>query len=450
MFFKKKDKGAAPEPKGKEKVEARREEARREEPRRQEPQREPKREPRRESQREAQRAPEPSRAQGVPAAPSTSRGPGASVDAALIARRGPRGAPVSPESLAAQTRAADMLASSSDPVDREAARAIAAGDVDNGLEALQGAAQGAGQRGVDRWRTLGALAFNVDAPRAKFAYEHLFNFQPRQFWDGIYLARLRGIGQQLEPAKEAANSALEAAANDAERAQARCELGLIAVAANDGPGALAHAEAAVALGKAASTPRDMVVRHVLMGDAALLTGEHPKARAAFTQALEGAKQLGAAAPSDVTLARGVCEVLEKCAAAAGSSKDHDAALKHVDEALNIRRRLSSALAPAEAKRGVAQTLNLKGELRRAANDASGAKAAFEEGLGLVRQISEASPRDPAAQRDHWGVLWRMASTTGAGVSWPQVVSTMERMQSAGALDQDGRRYLDEAKRRAAA
>ncbi len=432
MFFKKKDKGEAP--KGKDKAEARREEPRREEPRRQEP----------------QHAPEPQRGQALPAAASTSKGPGASIDAALNTRRGPRGAPVSPESAAAQMRAADALASSSDAVDRAAARDIAAGDIDKGFEALQTAAQAAGQRGAERWRTLGALAFNVDAPRAKFVYENLFNFQPRQFWDGIYLARLRGIGQQLDQAREAADGALQAAANDGDRATARSELGLISVATKDGPGALAHAEAAIALGKGAATPRDMVVRQILLGDAALITGEHARARAAFADALDAAKRIGAAAPNDTVLARGVCEVLEKCAAAAASDKDHPAALKHIDEALNIRRRLGSALPPADAKRGVAQTLNLKGELLRVANDAAGAKAAFDEGLQLVREISEANPRDPAAQRDHWGVLWRMASTAGAGVGWPQVVSTMERMQSAGALDQDGRRYLDEAKRRAAA
>ncbi len=432
MFWKKKDKDEAPAPKGKdkEKAEARREEPRREEPRRQEPQR-------------GQPAPSA-------AATSGSKGPGASVDAALSARRGPKGAPLSPEVVAAQTRAADTLANAGDSVDRAAARDIAAGDIDKGFEALQTAAQAAGQRGADRWRVLGALAFSVDAPRAKYAYEHLFNFQPRQFWDGIYLARLRGIGQQLDAANEAATTALDAAANDAERGLARCELGLIAIAANDGPGALAHAEAAIALGKASGTPRDAVIRHVLLGDAALMTNEHGKARAAFAEALDGAKRLGASAPTDSTLARGVCEVLEKCAAAAASGKDHEAAQKFVEEALSIRRRLGNALPPADAKRGVAQTLNLKGELRRAANDAAGAKAAFEEGLGLVRQISEANPRDPAAQRDHWGVLWRMAGTTGTGVEWRQVVSTMERMQSAGALDQDGRRYLDEAKRRAAA
>ena len=437
MFFKKKDKGetpakaAAPEP--------RREEPRREEPRRQEARRE---EPRR--QETARQA-----APVAPPAPPARAGAGASVDAALVKARGARGAPVSFESVAAQAAAADVLASSSDPADRAAARDLAAGETEKGLGGLFTAAQ-ANPSDAARWRTLGALAFNVDASRSRFAYLSAFNLPARRFWDGIWLARLRGLSSDLSGAVEATDIAGNLATNDAERAVAHTELGLIMSAGKQPDKALKHAEEALALGGApvsTDMQRQAVVRHMLIGDAALDLNDLPKARKALAAALEFARKLGAAAPKDLALAIGVCEVLEKNTVAAIAAQDNAAAKTAIDEAVSIRRRLASAQSLVELERGLARSLTVKGEVARNSGDTPGANAAFQECLNLVRKISDAHPRDEAAQRELWRTMWHVASVQGAGGHWNQVVAAMEKMQAGGVLDPEGRRFLEEGRRR---
>lgn len=441
MFWKKKDKGEDPKAA----------EPAREAPRAAaapQPRPEP---PRTQPPPQAPRPSAPPQAQPAPAA-AAGKGAGAAIDAALTARRGPQGAPVSPDSMAAQARAADRLAASGESVDQQAARDLAAGQIDRGLDALRDAAEKV-KSSPDRWRVLGALAFNVDAGRAKWAYEHLYSFEPRQFYDCLFLARLRGLGGQIADAREAATAALNVAANDVERGIAHGELGLIAIASKETATAMRHAEEAVAIGRRAGCgaggPRDLVGRLVLQGDAALLAEQHAKARAPLAEALGLIRKDAQAAPSDTGVARAVCEVLEKCAAAASGAGDHAAAKGQIDEALNIRRKLVSALPGADGRRGLAQSLMMRAEMLRAAGDAAGARASYEECLGLLRQVGEAAPRDLVAQREVWVTMWRMA-VNNVGMDWRQVVASMEAMDRNGALDEDGRKFLGEAKRRAAA
>lgn len=428
MFWKKKDK-AEPEAKGKPA-----EPARQEAPRASEPPR--------------QAAPQPQRAPAEPPRSVGGRGPGAALDTALTAARGAKGAPVSPESAGAQTRGADALASATDKTLRSVAADIAGGRIEQGFDALHDAAAAA--KSADLWRMLGQLAFNVDAGRAKWAYEHLFDLPPRQFWDCIFLARLRGMGRQLPEAREAAQAALAAAGGDAERGAAEIELGLIAYASNASADAIRHAERALALGKSAGVDgREMIGRQLLLADATLRTGDLARARTVYAEALDAARKLGAASPQDTLVARGVCEVLERTAAAATAAQDHIGARTAIEEALHIRRRLQAALPGTEGRRGTVQTLNLKGETTLAAGDEPAALAAFKESIALGREISAAAPSDPVAQRELWTVMWRVAQMNG-GVGWRDVAQTMERMQSTGGLDEEAVRFLGEARRRAAA
>lgn len=438
MFFKKKDKGGETPAKGA--PEARREESRREEPRREEPRRQ---EPPRQS------APTPQAAPPPPAAPAKP-GAGAAIDAALAKARGPAGAPISFEALTAQTAAADRLASSNDPADREAARDLAAGAIEKGFSTLFSAAGKDPAQAAARWRTLGALAFTVDARQSRFAYLSAFNLPERQFWDGIWLARLRGQTGELVEALEAADMAGNLAANDAERSIAHCEYGLILNAGGDNEKALKHAEQAIALAPLANTPetqRQAVVRLVLLGSAAQALQDLPRARKAFADALALGRQLGSAAPRDPLLAVAVCELLEKCGLAASLDKDHAAAVASIEEALNIRRRLSSVLPVTEVDRGIARSLTMKGELLLQAGDGTSAAAAFDESLRLLRKLAETQPQNPAAQQELWRTMWHMASAQGPGPHWNAVVATMEKMQNGGALDAEGRRFLEEGRRR---
>ncbi len=398
-------------------------------------------------------APSPQAAQRPSTPPAAGTGKGAAIHAALSAAAGRAGAPGSAESLAAQKLAADALADG-DPAARAIGADLVAGQFDKGFTALRTLAEGAGPAAGEKWRLLGQLAFNVDAARAKFAYEMLFNLHPRRFWDCIFLARLRGIhGQRIE-AREAADAALAAAGGDLERGIAHVELGLIAMSANEARRALQHAEQAVALGRKTGPgpggERDAIGRVVLLGDAALRAGDIARARTVYAEALAEARKLGAANPTDTTLARGVCEMLEKTAAAAAMDKAHDIARASLEEALNIRRKLLPVLAPIDGQRGLVQSLNLRAETAIAAGDAAAATAALEESLGVARQISADHPGDPMAQRNMWTVMWRMAQMQSPGVGWREVAQTMERMLGAGALDPEGVQFLDEARKRAAA
>lgn len=440
MFFKKKDKGEEPA-----------KNAKVEEPRREAP--------RQEAPRAAAPAPQPQQAARAPSAAPPSpiqanQGPGAAINAALTAAQGPAGAPRSSDSLFAQARAADQLAQSGDGVHKQAAKDLAAGQLDKGFDALEAAAKKISDRAAASrvWSMIGGLAFNVAAGRSRAAYEQCFQVEPRRFWDCIFLARLRGISGQIVEAHNAATAAVSAAGDDVEKGLARSELGMIALANNEAPYALQHAEESIALARRAGCGvggmRDFVGRLVLLGDAALTVRERARSLAAYTEALGLVRRDAEAAPNDKTLAMALCEVLEKCAAAA-YDQDPAAAMKFIDEAIAIRRRLQPALSPIDGKRGLAQSLTLKAELLRSGKDSAGAKAAYDESLALARQIGEAAPKDPVAQRDVWAAMWRMA-VAEAGMDWRQVAGAMERMESQGALDDNGKKFLGEARRRAAA
>ena len=428
MFFKKKDKGAAPA-KAEAPAKAAVAEPRREETRRQEPAR-----------------------QAQPAAPPVKVGAGAAIDAALTKARAPKGAPASFESVAAQTAAADVLASSSDPADRAAARDIAAGEIERGFSGLYTAADADLAGGAARWRTLGALSFAIDTTRSQDAYLSAFKSPARQFWDCIWLARLRGFNGKLLEAAQTVEVAGTLASTDSERAVAHCEFGQILYAGSEMEKALQHAESAVALAGQAATPDQQhraITRFILLGDVALALNQPDKARKAMADALGVARKLGAAAPKDATLALGICEILEKNATAAAAANDNAAASVVIEEAIGLRRRVGSALSHGDVDRGLARALSIKGEVLRAAGNGAGALAAFEESLALVRKIGAARPRDLSAQRDLWRTMWHIASFQDSNVDWGQVVGAMEKMLAVGALDKEGLRYLEEGRRRRA-
>ncbi|MDX2235343.1 MAG: hypothetical protein NW200_12665 [Hyphomonadaceae bacterium] len=389
-----------------------------------------------------------------PAAAPPSGGQGGAVNAALSAWRSGRSVPSSIESLRAQAAAADRLATGDD-TDRAAAALIAGGQVEQGLDMLGAAAEAAGVAGAQRWRTLGQLAFNVEGGRARVAYEKLFSLHPRQFWDSLFLARLRGLAGLLGEAREAAENALAAATQDADRGIAHAELALIAAAARDPRTALIQAEQAIAFARSAGVgagdpDRELAGRLVLAGDAALALGDVAKARAVFAEGLALARKMGAAAPTDPLRARGVCELLEKVATAAVAAKDFDAARNAAEEALGICRKLSAAMPAPDGQRLLSKALNVRGEVAAASGDAAGEKAAFAESLTIMRQVGAANPNDAVAQRELWTVMWRLAQVAGAGIPWSEVARTMETIHSAGVLDPEGARFLEEARRRAAA
>lgn len=379
------------------------------------------------------------------------------MQAALASRVGPKSAPPSMESAAAQAAAATSLAAAGDPSAKAAANDLAAGALEQAFDTLERDARAGAANAAEKWRRIGALAFGVDAGRSMRAYEEAFKLDRKDFWTGIFLARLRGLGGGLDQAIECAEAARESAQNEEQRSLAHAELAMIALGRNDGPGAVTAANQAVVSAKTwlATNPqdqpalRDMAARYSLLGDACITQSDAARARDAYQAGLEIARKLGAAAPNDATLARVVADCLEKVSAAYSRLSAHQEAVTAGEESLAIRRKIAGQpQSGAVEHRALAGGLNTLGEVRRMAGDVAGAREAFSESLALSKKLAAQDVANPAAQREVWVALWRLAQIEGSGVSWREVAETMGQMASSGGLSDADQRFLAEAKRRA--
>jgi tetratricopeptide (TPR) repeat protein len=376
---------------------------------------------------------------------------------AALASRSRTTGPTSAEAVAAQDAAATALAAAADPSGRAAASELANGAIEQAFSTLEQDARAATDDAAEKWRRLGALAFGVDATRARIAYEEAYRLDIDDFWTCVFLARLRALNGQMDAAQECALAARDAAGTEDQVSLAHAEMAQIALGAGDARAARDAGGEAVDAARAAlqrrpdhpALLRDLAARLVLLGDAEISLGEVAAARSAYSEALALVRKLGHAAPSDPSLARAVADCLEKVAAAQSRLTEHGEAVKTCEESVSIRRRLL-AFEPngSITARGLAGALNTLGEVRRMAGDAAGARAAFDEGLALARRLADAEPGNPALQREVWVAMWRMAQMGGAGIEWAQVAQTMEVIASRGALLQADERFLAEARRRA--
>jgi tetratricopeptide (TPR) repeat protein len=376
---------------------------------------------------------------------------------ALAAKAGPKSAPPSLESAAAQAAATTSLAGANDPSAKAAARDLASGALDQAFDTLERDARAAAADAAEKWRRIGALAFGVDAGRAMRAYEEAFKLDRKDFWTGIFLARLRGLGGGMEQAMECARAARDCAQSEEQRSLAHAELAMISLGRGDGPGAIAAAGEAVASAKTwlAAHPqdhqalRDMAARFSLHGDAYITQSDAARARDAYLSALEIARKLGLEAPQDASLARLVANCLEKVSAAYARLGAHQEGVAMGEDSLAIRRKIvAQAHAGVVEHRALAGALNTLGEIKRMANDSAGAREAFRESLALSRKLAGEDVANPAAQREVWVALWRLAQMDGSGISWREVAETMDKMAANGAILDADQRFLAEAKRRA--
>lgn len=435
MFWKKKPKDEAPKKEDKKAAAARAEPAREE--RRPEP------------PREQPRAPAPAPVASAPQPPS------GDLRARVVAGLSVRGGTPAPESAESErARGAAVESLLADANVRGAAQMLADGKTADAIVALERDAQSGGP---DKWRRLGALLFSIDAQRSRQAYEKAFAADQGHFVSCLQLARLRGITGDAEGANIAASAAILAAKTPDERGVAHTDVALIAMARRDWSSAINHGKLAVEAQRAAVNAgalgpdalRDMIMRLTLLGDAHLSSGAPAESRPLYEEALAGARKLAAVDPTNIPLARGLAELLEKSAATASSGGDHPDGVARAEEAIAIRRKLAASGDPA-AERSLASALNTMGEIKRLGGNREGAKYAFDEAIKLTQGVIARSSDDVVAKRQLWSIQWRYAIMDGTPQRWKLAADSMEALAAHGALGPKDLQQLEEARKRAAA
>ncbi len=121
------------------------------------------------------------------------------------------------------------------------------------------------------------------------------------------------------------------------------------------------------------------------------------------------------------------------------------------ESLAIGQRLSAAdPSSAERQRDVSVSLNKLGDVLVAQGDLAGARGLYQESLAIRQRLAAADPSSAERQRDVLSSMWRLTRFPDSGVTWRHVVSAMEDMQRRGVLAPTDVRYLEDARRQAAA
>jgi hypothetical protein len=370
------------------------------------------------------------------------------IEQAIRAGAAGNGAPITPDAVKALRTAAESLATADDVAAAQAIAAFNAGRLMDGFQALrQDADAQTGPAQVERLRRLGALAFLVDGGASMQAYLDAWRLDQRDFWNGVYLARLQGLGGAIAMAKATMEQAIAEARTPSDRSQGEAELALIALGLNDADGARRHGQAAVDVLRPAQAPLDLAARLSLLGDIAVMITDGAMAAAAYGEALQITKGLGAQAPSDITLARAAADTQEKLAAVISRQNRHADAIAAGAQAVDLRRRLAAAR-PGEPLdvAALATVLNTFGEIHRLAGDAAAAAGANREAVAQGRKVLALAANHAGAHREIWVGLWRLADAGAA--SWAEVKTALQAAKAEGALLDRDVKFLSEAERRA--
>ena len=131
--------------------------------------------------------------------------------------------------------------------------------------------------------------------------------------------------------------------------------------------------------------------------------------------------------------------------------DLAAARRLYQESLDIDKRLAAAdPSSAERQRDVSVSLVKLGDVLVAQGDLAAARRLYQESLEIAKRLAAADPSSAARQRDAWSSMWRLTRFPDSGITWQQVVSVMEDMHRRGVLAPPDVRYLEDARRQAAA
>jgi tetratricopeptide (TPR) repeat protein len=236
-------------------------------------------------------------------------------------------------------------------------------------------------------------------------------------------------------------------------------LGAVLAAQGDLAGARKSFEEGLAIARAmvAADPSNADARRVVflsvakLGEVLVAQGDFAGARTAFEEGLGVARALAAADPSSADARRNVSVSLNELGDVLVIQGDLVGARKAYEESLGLRRALAASdPSSGDARRDVGVTLDKLGKVLKGLGDLAGARKAYEESLGGARAHLASDPSSADAKRDVAASLWRLAEIPGSGVTWAQVVEALEAMEKSGQLAPADRRFLDEARRNAAA
>ncbi|MFN7388085.1 tetratricopeptide repeat protein [Brevundimonas sp.] len=303
-----------------------------------------------------------------------------------------------------ETTLSDVAGSSGS--DLEAARGALA-DQDpialiDGLEAAASADAAA------QLRRAGTIAYAVDVERARRIYSKIAALEPDDHWTHVLLGRLHRLAGDLTSARIAAQRALETSADDRDRSVAFTELGDVARAEGDLPGARKAYEDGLVIRRDlfARDPkntgwlRDLSVSYDRIGDVAVAEGDLPGARKAYEDGLDIATDLSARDPKNADWLRDLSVSHNRIGDVAVAEGDLLGARKAYEDGLVIAMDLS-ARDPKNTDwlRDLSVSHNKIGDVARMEGDLPGARKAYEDGLVIATDLSARDPGNVEWKRD---------------------------------------------------
>ena len=291
----------------------------------------------------------------------------------------------------------------------DAAKELAEGDLAHGFDTLKAHARHKASEAAQEWRDIGALAYDRDPQTALEAYREATRLDGSDFWSWIYLARLeRRQAGNVTAARQAAEAALEVAANDREKGQAQEDLTDLYLMLGDVSGASQAAIQSLDFRRRVANradtnsndSRNVSISLDRLGDVAVLAGDLAAAHTAFEESLETRRKLAAANPGSAQAQRDVSASLMRLGDVAVLAGDLGAARTAFEESHDVLAKLAAANpGSAEAQRDVAVSLERLGDLAVNAGDLAAARTAFEESLETRRNLAADNPGSAQAQRD---------------------------------------------------
>ncbi|MBL8548963.1 MAG: hypothetical protein JNJ73_03185 [Hyphomonadaceae bacterium] len=269
-------------------------------------------------------------------------------------------AALEPRQLAEQGEAAESLVAEQTPAAKEAAREIAAGDLDAAIATLERDARADVAAAAEKWRRLGALVMGVNTAKARAAYEEAFKLQPDDFWTCVELARLRQEAGDLNGARAAAECAEHSAREDRDRSVAATELGGI------------WREA----------------------------GNLADAKRQFERALDIDERLARDNPGSAEAQRDLSVSLNKLGDVLREGGDLSGAKARYEEGLVVRERLArDNPGSASAQRDLSISYERLGDVAENSGDMAGAIARYEQSLPIARALADKNPSHPGLAKD---------------------------------------------------
>lgn len=291
-----------------------------------------------------------------------------------------------------------------------AAQQIAAGNLEQGLAALERSARAAKARGGPLWRDLGLLLIGVEGERALTAFRETARLGLADFWASLFLSRLE---HSVAKDDAASRAALEAAF------------------------------------QCARSRREQAYALLDRGQALTRAKQPDPAASAFHQAAEMARQFHESNPSDGEPKWLLATCLQQVALRAQQAGELDKALALYGEVVDLRRALLvSDLDPVDAQAALAAALMVFGNASQRAGDKAAAKTAQAEALELRREVLAARPEQPDAIRSFAHSCYALGNLTGEQAYWSEAITNLEHLAAAAPLSPADAKLLDEVRAKA--